>query len=30
VIIIIAVGPILGAQLLRFMQTALAAMPSIR
>jgi flagellar biosynthetic protein FliQ len=30
VIIIIAVGPILGAQLLRFMQTALAAMPTIR
>jgi flagellar biosynthesis protein FliQ len=30
VIIIIAVGPIMGAQLLRFMQAALAAMPSIR
>jgi flagellar biosynthetic protein FliQ len=30
VIMIIAMGPILGAQLLRFMQTALAAMPSIR
>jgi flagellar biosynthetic protein FliQ len=30
VIIIIAVGPILGAQLLRFMQTALAAMPTVR
>jgi flagellar biosynthetic protein FliQ len=30
VLIIIAVGPILGAQLLRFMQSALAAMPNIR
>jgi flagellar biosynthetic protein FliQ len=30
VVVIIAVGPILGAQLLRFMQAALAAMPNIR
>jgi flagellar biosynthesis protein FliQ len=30
VLIIIAIGPILGAQLLRFMQAALAAIPSIR
>jgi flagellar biosynthetic protein FliQ len=30
VLIIIAVGPIMGAQLLRFMQTALAAMPTVR
>jgi flagellar biosynthesis protein FliQ len=30
VLVIIAVGPILGAQLLRFMQAALAAMPNIR
>lgn len=30
VIIIIVTGPILGAQLLRFMQAALAAMPLIR
>lgn len=30
VLIIIAVGPIMGAQLLRFMQTALAAMPTLR
>jgi flagellar biosynthesis protein FliQ len=30
VVIIIAIGPILGAQLLRFMQAALAAIPSIR
>jgi flagellar biosynthetic protein FliQ len=30
VLIIIAVGPIMGAQLLRFMQAALAAMPNIK
>jgi flagellar biosynthetic protein FliQ len=30
VLIIIAVGPIMGAQLLRFMQTALAAMSTVR
>ena len=30
VVVIIAMGPLLGAQLLRFMQAALAAMPSIR
>jgi type III secretory pathway component EscS len=30
VLVVIAVGPILGAQLLRFMQAALAAMPNIR
>lgn len=30
VLIVISVGPVMGAQLLRFMQTALAAMPYIR
>lgn len=30
VLVIIAVGPIMGAQLLRFMQAALAAMPTLR
>ena len=30
VFIIIAVGPIMGAQLLRFMQSALAAMPNVK
>jgi flagellar biosynthetic protein FliQ len=30
VLVIIAVGPVMGAQLLRFMQAALAAMPTLR
>jgi flagellar biosynthetic protein FliQ len=30
VVIIMATGPVLGAQLLRFMHAALAAMPNIR